>query len=190
MRLALLLGPLFLASTTLASAQTKLLHGGDLGLTYQWVRTNTQPGSCGCFGLNGGGISASLVITPRWSAAAEVSGGHETSGPLTGNSLTLVSYLAGAKYQLLSPGDRHLRRTQPFGQVLLGEAHAGGGIAGAGDGTYAFASRMGGGLDVLVGPHLKWRVAQVDYYLTRFANAGNSQQNNLLVAGGLLLHWK
>lgn len=189
MRLAILLGTVLLGNAPLALAQGNS-HGGDLGLTYQWVHTNTQPGACGCFGLNGGGVSTSWVVTPRWSAAAEVSGGHESNGPATGNSLTLVSYLAGARYWIVSPGSHESRKLQPFLQVLVGAAHAGGGIAGAGDGTYAFASRVGGGVDLLMAPHLKWRVGQVDYYLTRFANNADNQQNNLLVASGLVLRWK
>lgn len=188
MRLTNFLGTLLLSAASIASAQGRAFRG-DLGLTYQWVRTNTQPGSCGCFGLNGAGVSASWALTSRWHGAAEVSAGHEADGPSTGNSLTLVSYLVGARYLLRPLGSSEHRKLQPFAQLLVGSAHAGGGIAGAGDGTYAFASRVGGGLDVPAGAHLGIRLAQVDYYLTHFANARNSRQNNLLVAGGLVLRW-
>ncbi len=191
MRLPAFLAPLLLTSLPLAAAAQASItpRGGDLGLTYQWVRTNTQPGNCGCFGLNGVGVSASLALSPRWRAAAEVNGSHQASGPATGNSLTLVSYLAGARYQLRPLGNPERRTLHPFAQLLVGSAHAGGGVAGAGDGTYTFASRIGGGLDLPAAPHLSLRLAEVDYYLTRFANTKNSQQNNLLVAGGLVLRW-
>ena len=38
---------------------TSFAQRGDVALTYDWVSTNAEPGDCGCFGLNGGGISAS-----------------------------------------------------------------------------------------------------------------------------------
>jgi hypothetical protein len=120
---------------------------------------------------------------------AEISGGYAGNGPGTGNSLTLISYMAGARYFLPQPWRESLHSPQPFAQVLLGAAHAGGGIAGAGDNTNAFAARMGGGLDVPVSDHLAFRVLQIDYYLTDFANSTNDHQNNLLLGAGIVYRW-
>jgi outer membrane immunogenic protein len=39
-------------------------------------------------------------------------------------------------------------RPQPFAEVLISPAHSGGGEAGSGDHTYAFAARIGGGINV------------------------------------------
>jgi hypothetical protein len=158
-------------------------------LAYHWVRSNTQPADCGCFDLNGGGISASWHFSEKWAAVAEVSGEHADNGPSTGNSLTLVSYLAGVRYMLPQPWLHGTYSPQPFAQVLLGAAHAGGGIAGAGDGSVAFASRLGGGIDVPLNVYFAIRVLQIDYDLTRFSNSTNNHQNNLLVGAGIVYRW-
>lgn len=162
-------------------------QGGDIAATYQWVHTNAQPAHCGCFSLNGVGISGSVDLISKLSAVAEVSGQFaKESAPLS-SSLTLMSYLAGARYSLprFPAGKVQL---QPFAQALIGTAHAGGGIAGAGDGTYSFAARIGGGLDLPLRKQLHARV-QVDYSSTEFANGANQQQNDLLLGVGVAYRW-
>ena len=53
-----LLATIFLfAGSTAALAQES--YKGDAAATYEWVRANAGPGQCGCFGMNGGGLSAS-----------------------------------------------------------------------------------------------------------------------------------
>lgn len=182
---------LLLGTATAAVSQSKpstTFVSGDAAVTYHWVRTNTHPGACGCFDLNGGGISGSWNIRPRLAAVAEIGVEHTGNGP-SANSLTLTSYLAGARYllpQLRLGGDRG---PQPFAQLLLGGGHAGGGIAGAGDASNAFVSRVGGGIDVPVSSRIAVRVIQADYYLTKFANTVNDHQNNLLLGAGVIFHW-
>lgn len=173
--------------STISLAQSRL--GGDTALTYQWVHTNAQPGNCGCFGLNGGGLSASINAFSHLAAVVDVSGAYEGRGTATGNTLTLVSYLAGSRFYLLRPEPHPYHRLQPFAQVLLGAAHAGGGIAGAGDGTYAFAARAGAGLDLPVKNQFSIRLIQADYFLTNFENTTNNHQNNILLGAGAVFHW-
>ncbi len=162
-------------------------RGGDASLTYQYVHSNTQPGQCGCFSITGGGFSMShTLLTDHTAGVVDISVVTAKNGPGTGNSLTLVSYLAGARYYVTQ---RRLPMLQPFGQVLVGVAHAGGGIAGAGDGTYATAARVGAGLDVPLSYKFAVRLLQVDYYLTDFANAANQHQNNYLIGAGVSLRF-
>lgn len=187
MRLVALVSSLLAVGITPALAQAS--HQGDVALTYNWVHTNTQPGSCGCFGLNGGGVSASLGLSRHWSAVADIDAGHQSSGPLTGNSLTLLSYTGGARYAVPQRSSAHRSAFVPFAEVLVGGAHAGGGIAGAGDGTYAFALRAGGGVDLHLAQHLSVRLLQIDYYLTNFANTANNHQDNLLLGAGVAYRW-
>lgn len=178
-----------LAGASMALAQEGI--SGDAAATYQWVHTNAGPGQCGCFGLNGGGISGSWNANGPWSVVADFSSGVAKGAPTAGSSLTLTSFLAGARYEL-----PRLRRTwihgahrvQPFAQILAGEAHAGGGAAGLGDGTNRFAVRVGGGLDVPVSRRFSVR-GQVDYFATTFVNGTNDHQNNLLVGAGIVYHW-
>lgn len=162
---------------------------GDAALTYHWMRTNAQPGDCGCIDLNGGGVSASWNVRPRLAVVTEISVASAGNVPSTGNSLTLTSYLAGARYSLPQLWQRNRHGLQPFVQLLVGAGHAGGGIAGAGDGTFAFAMRMGGGIDVPVSRHFAVRIIQIDYDLTNFHNSVNDHQNNLLLGSGIVFRW-
>jgi outer membrane immunogenic protein len=174
------------ASASLAQQDT---YSGDAAAAYHWVRTNAGPGECGCFGTNGGGVSGSWNFHGPWSAVVDISAETTSGAPPVNNSLTLVSYLAGARYKIPQPWFEGNHKPSPFAQIILGAAHAGGGEAGVADGSYRFATRIGGGIDVPLNSHFAVRVVQIDYYLTTFANATNDHQNNLLVGAGIVYHW-
>ncbi len=182
---------LLLSSNTAVMAQAIAgsSRGGDAAVNYEWIHSNTQPGQCGCFGLTGAGFSFSRNITNRTAVVADLSASSAKNGPGTGNSLTLVSYMAGGRYYVSQPWFHGPHAVEPYGQVLVGVAHAGGGIAGAGDHTYALAGRAGAGFDIPFGNYLAVRVLQVDYFLTDFANASNGHQNNYLIGAGAVIRW-
>src|ERR1700689_2580318 len=183
-----LLATIFLfAGSTAALAQES--SKGDVAATYEWVRANAGPGQCGCFGMNGGGLWASCNFHDRWSLVAEISAQNANRAPTAASSLTLVSYLAGVRYRLPQPWFEGKHKPEPFAQVLVGATHAGGGVAGGGDGSDQFASRGGGGIDLPLSSRFAVRIVPVDYYLTTFANSTNNHQNNLLVAAGFVFRW-
>jgi outer membrane immunogenic protein len=189
MRSILLPAALLLGGASAAVAQES--YSGDAAATYHWVHTNAGPGQCGCFGLNGAGLSGSLSFHGPWSVVADVSSEFNSSASSTGNSLTLTSFMGGARFQLPQPWLRKVRRhkPQPFAQVLVGVAHAGGIEAGLGDGTNKFAARVGGGIDVPIGSRFAVRAIQIDYFPTTFANATNDHQNNFMISFGIVYHW-
>jgi outer membrane immunogenic protein len=189
MRSILLATALLFVGASAAMAQES--YSGDAAVTYHWVRTNAGPGQCGCFSLNGAGISGSWNVHGPWSAVVDVSSEFTTNASSTGNSLTLTSFMAGGRFQLPQPWLRRIRRhkPQPFAQILVGAAHAGGGEAGVGDASFGFAARVGGGIDVPLGSRFSIRAIQIDYFPTTFANATNDHQNNLMVTAGLVFHW-
>jgi outer membrane immunogenic protein len=189
MRSILLITALMLAAASSAMAQAQESYNGDVAATYHLVRANAGPGQCGCFGLNGGGISGSWNFRGPWSLVTEFSSEYTGSGPTAGSSLTLTSILAGGRYYLPQPWLHGNHKPLPFAQVLVGAAHAGGGVGGIGDASYGFATRMGGGIDVRLNSRFAVRVLQIDYDLTRIANATNDHQNNLLVGAGIVFHW-
>jgi outer membrane immunogenic protein len=189
MRSLLLATVLLLGGASAAVAQESF--SGDAAATYHWVHTNAGPGQCGCFGLNGAGLSGSFSVHGPWSVVADVSSEFTGNASSTGNSLTLTSFMGGARFQLPQPWLRRIRRhkPQPFAQVLVGVAHAGGLEAGLGDGTNKFAARIGGGIDVPIGSRFAVRAIQIDYFPTTFANATNDHQNNLMISAGIVFHW-
>jgi outer membrane immunogenic protein len=181
-----------LGGALLAAGQatpTSFAPRGDVALTYDWVRTNAEPGDCGCFGLNGGGISASVDFRSRWAAVAEITVAHTGSGPVADHSLTLSSYQAGVRYRIAEPWMKSSHALQPFAQTLLGAAHSSGGVAGAADGSTMFALRVGGGIDLPINSRFAIRVIQADYYLTTGKNGVNDRQNNLLLGAGIVYRW-
>ena len=184
---ALATGWLLSCSTALfgQAIATGGMRGGDAALTYQYIHSNTQPGKCGCFSITGVDLSATrIIITDHTAGVLDISAATAKNGPGTGNSLTLVSYMLGGRYYL-----QPFHHTEPFAQAMVGIAHAGGGIAGAGDNTYALAGRLGGGIDVPFSDRLSLRLLQVDYYLTEFPNASTGRQNNYLIAAGVALRF-
>jgi len=160
----------------------------EFGADYNFVRANGPPGTCACFSMNGGNGWIGYGLTNEFSVVAEFSGQHAGDINGTGEDLTLVSYLFGPKYSL-----RASDRWQPFGQVLLGGAHASGAFepSPSGDsGSYnAFALVAGGGLDAVVTPRIGLRLIEADYYLTRFPNGVNTRQNNLRISAGLIFRF-
>src|ERR1700722_9779976 len=139
--------------------------------------------------MNGGGVSASWNLRSRWAVVTEASAEYAGNVLGRGKSLTVTSYMAGARYHLPQPWPRGHHSPQPFAQLLLGAGHAGGGIAGNADGTYAFASRAGGGIDLPLNSRIAIRIIQIDYEFTRFANYTNDRQNNLLLSAGIVFRW-
>ena len=188
MRSLLLSTVLLLAGASSALAQQDT-YSGDVAAAYHWMRANAGPGQCGCFGMNGGGLSGSWNFRSSWSAVVDISAENRSGAPPANNSLTLVSYLAGARYKIPQPWLDGNHKPQPFAQIILGAAHAGGGEAGVADGSYKFATRIGGGVDVPLSARFAVRIIQIDYYLTTFANATNNRQNNLLVGASIVYRW-
>lgn len=176
---------------TAAASMAQEGQNGDAAVTYHYVRTNAAPGQCGCFGLNGAGISGSWNVLGPWSAVAEFSTEYTSRATPGNSSLTLTTFLVGARYRLPVPNVRLIRRRrlQPFAQVLVGGGHSGGGVAGVGDATYAFAARIGGGIDVPISSRFSVRAIQIDYFPTLFANAKNDHQNNILIGAGIVYRW-
>jgi peptidoglycan-associated lipoprotein len=160
----------------------------EFGADYNYVRANGPPGGCGCFSMNGGNVWAGYRLSDSFSAVAEFSAQQAGNINGSGEDLTLFSYLFGPRYTL-----RKSERWLPFGQVLLGGAHASGSFEPSlegGSGSFnSFSMIAGGGLDIDVTRRVGVRVAEVDYYLTRFPNGVNGRQNNLRISAGFFFRF-
>jgi outer membrane immunogenic protein len=160
----------------------------DLGVDYNYVRTNAPAGDCGCFAMNGGSGWIGINFSHSLGIVGEIAGQHASNTSSTGADLTLTSYLAGPRYTW---GRAH--HFAPFAQALLGGAHASGSLAPGSSGlagsANAFALTAGGGLDVRLTRRIALRAFEADYYLTRFDNGVNDHQNNLRVAAGVILRF-
>jgi outer membrane immunogenic protein len=199
MRTVLMMGALLLAVPNSVGAQSFVSQSlsqtrtffetnkPDLALSYQYMRSNTQPGACGCFALNGAGLSGSWALPHGLAAVAEGDLDSASDGPGTGSSITLFSAVGGARYKL--PVQLPVPRApQFFAEAMAGFGHAGGGIAGAADGSFGFVGRVGGGFEETVAEPFAARF-EVAYVPTTFANGVNNHQNNLLISVGFVFHW-
>jgi peptidoglycan-associated lipoprotein len=189
MELAVMLGiagalcPVFCAG---AQAQ----EGGrvNVGIDYNYVRTNAPPGGCGCFNLQGGDGWLSFNFSRHFAIVGLVSGQRASDINGSGEDLTLTSFVAGPRYSFAVK-----RRFAPFAQVLLGGAHASGSLA-PGDilvdsSSNAFAMLAGGGLDIGLNRHFAIRALEADYFMTRFNNGVNERQNNIRLSAGVVVRF-
>lgn len=173
-----------LASSVLALAQRAPVV--EVGADYNYVRSNAPPDGCGCFSMQGGNAWFAYNFSRGFGVVAEVSSQRASDIRGSDEDLTLTSYLFGPRYSWHKSG--HLA---PFGQVLLGGAHAGGSFANAGfaGGSNAFAMIAGGGLDIGITRHIGVRAFEADYYLTHFDNGLNNRQNNLRISAGVIFRF-
>jgi len=171
----------FSALTALPGAAQSI----DVGGNYNYIHTNAPPGGCGCFPLNGGSAWLGLNVSHSFSLVGEIASQHGRDSGSNGD-LTLTSFMVGPRYSIKRGG-----HFAPFGQVLVGVAHASGSLApGSSDiagSSNSFAMAAGGGLDVNLSEHFTLRAIQGDYFLTQFENGSNDRQNNFRLGLGLII---
>jgi hypothetical protein len=173
-------------------AQRIELFGG-----YSFVRapvtfSQTPQGTCvitGCvtttttqnLNLNGWEVGGAFKILGPLALAADFS---DTSGSFQGANTRLKTYLVGP--QLRFPGP-----ISPFVHFLAGAAHESIGAGASalittGPTQTAFATTLGGGLDLKVLPFISLRPIQVDYLLTHF---NSKTQNQPRISAGIVLRF-
>jgi outer membrane immunogenic protein len=173
----------FLFAANPADAQSTF----DVGVGYTYVHTNAPPNECGCFSMNGGNGWLGFHLGHGVAIVGELAVQHAANIANTGADLTLTSFLAGPRYTSHSFG-----RLQPFAQVLLGGAHATGGLSPSSSGfgsSNSFAVIAGGGLEFQLTERVAIRAIEADYYYTRFNNGTDDRQNNLRIGAGLVFRF-
>jgi outer membrane immunogenic protein len=161
----------------------------EVALNYTYVHSNAPPGGCGCFSWNGGSAAGAWHLNDRFAVVGDFAGIYAGSLDSSGLSPTLVSYLFGPRYTYRVRQGKLI----PYGQVLLGGAHASNGYfpsaTASSSSANAFALTLGGGLDIAVTEHVAIRAGQVEYFYTRFPNGVNQDQNNLRVSAGVVFRF-
>lgn len=169
----------------------------ELAFLYQFV--NFSPGDpFNSFNSHGG--SGEIVYNPnRWLGLVAQGGGYTFTrdlSPIAASNPTLTNPSAtegGFNTVLFGPrlNLRKFDRFVPFGEFLVGMAHGGGGVTGAGS-QYTFALAVGGGVDMVLWKNIAWRVAELDYLMTNFSGAGvaaSARQNNFRAGSGIVLRF-
>ena len=174
-----------------STAPGRLIPKYEIAGMYDYM--NIHPGSpFNSFGSQGGSGSFTYNASRWLGLTAELGGLHydRNEFPLTGSSAKvsggLTTYLFGPRLNL-----RKFDHFVPFGEFLLGGAHAGTQFTGD-RGQSAFALATGGGIDVVITNYLAWRFAQLDYVMTNFSGiavGGNARQDNFRLGTGLVLRF-
>jgi opacity protein-like surface antigen len=172
---------LLLGAVVPASAQTETsaleLYGG-----YDYVRFNVNarvvgfPPSSSHNG-NGGGGQLEYNVNRWLGVVGDVSG---YGIPTIGATAVAMSYLFGPRVNL------HSGRLTPFAQTFFGGLLASNRIGTPGPENH-FAMSAGGGLDVNVSHHMAVRPIQAEYFMTRYPDSLNNQQNNFRYSAGIVL---
>jgi peptidoglycan-associated lipoprotein len=169
---------LLIGSAVACLAQTAK---AELGLNYNWMYSNFPQGGNSTFSMNGGSASLAWNLNRTWAVVGDVGAVHGANVPIAGQGLTMTSYVVGPRYyyRRKSIRERQFFTLTPYGQLLLGGAHASGSLAGnIGGSSNAFAMKVGGGVELPLNRTVVLRPAQMEYLLTRFPNGGNDRQNN------------
>jgi peptidoglycan-associated lipoprotein len=168
----------------------KPLHS-ELAIDYSYVRSNAPPASCTCFNMNGVSATFAWPVKPgHFALAGDITIARAGSVGSSEESLTLSTFTAGVRY-LPPVHDWHI---QPFGQVLVGLVHSAGTVVegsnpGAANAGAAFASNIGGGLDLKANRRFAIRLFEADYLLTTLDNSSNNHQNNLRISAGVVMRF-
>ena len=196
MRTRLVLLITIAAASVTSGAQSTAAHpvgsGPELSLQYTYLRSNAPVGQCGCFSPQGGSASfAAPLRDSHFFLAGDVTVVHAGKIAAHDYDLTLTTFTAGVRYK---PGFA-MGPLAPFGQVLAGGSHAGGtlveGNTPAAGSSVAFASNVGGGLDLKFGAESRFslRAVEADYLVTLFHNGLNDHQNILRLSTGITIHF-
>lgn len=158
----------------------------ELYAGYDYVRFNVNANVAGfppsqSFNANGGG--GQLEYNPNtWLGIVGDLSGYGVLGSNSQLAAGAFSYLLGPRINL-----GHGKFT-PFTQVLLGGIWATSGIGGGGSQSH-FAMTAGGGVDFNVSRHIAIRLAQGEYFMTRFPDGLNNRQNNFRFSTGIVFRF-
>jgi opacity protein-like surface antigen len=158
----------------------------DVFAGYSYVQANPGVTGVDSFHLHGGNASVAYNIT-SWLGGVADFGGYTNGNILnTHTSGTFSTYLFGPRVSY-----RHYSRITPFGQVLVGVAHANAAAFGTASTQNAFSMTAGGGVDYKLFDHFAIRPFQAEYLMTRFGEGtlGTRTQNNLRVSTGFLFRF-
>jgi outer membrane protein OmpA-like peptidoglycan-associated protein len=137
---------------------------------------------------NYGGSGSFTWNVSRWFGLTEELGGLSYNRNVNGVSSHggITTFLLGPRVNL-----RKFDYFIPYAEFLLGGAHVGPPMTGAGSQS-AFALAAGGGVDIALTRNFVWRFAEFDYLMTDFSGpsvGAIARQDNLRLGTGIVLRF-
>jgi len=159
----------------------------DIAAGYRLIDANAPPAECGCFTANGGFLGAQYNLSSRLGMVGEVGTVRASRISALGQNLALTTFLGGPRITLAG------RRMSPFGEFLLGGAHAGdsyfpNGSSGSSNAS-TFAYSAGGGLDLNLNSRYSVRLFDASFLRTSFPNGASGTQRQLQINAGVVMHF-
>lgn len=139
---------------------------------------------------NHGGTASIAGNINRWlGLVADVSRYGFGGDVPVGVKANLTTFLFGPRFS------KRGERWTPFAHALFGVGRISATTGAPGGPSFfnhsfnqnAFATALGGGLDVTVSRHFAWRLVQGEYLYTKFHDGFENQQNNLRLSTGLVI---
>lgn len=160
----------------------------EVAVTYDALHGNATAGS-GLW-LQGSSVQAEEHFSHGLGVAADLAGEHTGNMHGSGVGLDMMTMTFGPRYTWQSA---RYRRTDLYGQALVGQANGFNSVFPKASGATASASglalKIGGGADCTLSRRFAVRVVEADWLRTQLPNATTSVQNNLRIGAGLILRF-
>lgn len=137
-------------------------------------------------GING---NVAVHLSQRLAIVGDVGVYRATTILSTKHYLTLATYMFGPRVYLKRNRTigESTRTFNPWGQFLIGGAHADGTLAGtASRSSNGLSFSVGGGVDLNIQRYMAWRIAQPEFIHTTIPNGVNDRQNNFRLMTGIV----
>jgi hypothetical protein len=215
LRHAILIGATLLAKAGFSQEEASKV---DLYGEYSFLRFNPTLTGLQSRDFNGGGGGATFFFGKYFGIKGDLMGYASTTWTVTFPSPLVItphgttSTVPAGKYS--ASGDMFTYQFGPvirmpwhattlFGETLFGGSNtngygnlekainAGGGTLSVSGTQHPFSMSVGGGLDVNVSDHVAIRVAELDYFLTRYTNpfTSTNNQNNFRYLAGVVFRF-
>lgn len=215
LRYAILIGATLLAKAGFSQEEASKV---DLYGEYSFLRFNPTLTGLQSRNFNGGGGGATFFFGKYFGVKGDLMGYASTTWTVTFPSQLVVTphgtnaIVPAGKYS--ASGDMFTYQFGPvirmpwhaatlFGETLFGGSNtngygnlerainAGGGTLSVSGTQHPFSMSVGGGLDLKVSDHVAIRVAELDYFLTRYTNpfTSTNNQNNFRYLAGMVFRF-
>lgn len=155
----------------------------ELAVSFVALHSNAPVKGCGCFWLYGPQATVAVPVGRSFSLVGDMTWAQTNNAAGSGDTITINTWTTGVRFTpVLRTG-----KVIPFGQATIGAAHSFGTLVnGVTNSGLAFAAQLGGGADLDITHHIRWRIAQASYTLTTFQNSVSDRQNNLQLNSGIV----
>jgi outer membrane immunogenic protein len=164
-------------------------HPIALSVGYSAMISNSPPGECGCFLLNGASGEALFHVWKNVAAVVQLTGDHTGNVPQSQQGLSLVTYMAGPRYSFLMP-----QRVTVYGQFLAGRMHGFDAYFPRDDAqpngsANSLAFSTGGGVEIGISDWLSVRTVEAEFLASHMPNDLSGRQHNVRISSGLIFRF-